>query len=145
LGELSRGETLRHGEKVIGDALHGRNYHRDAGNLCFSTDETRSVQHAFGAEQRATAKFEGHDIPALFVYSATVLHSSVQHNGASFGFLFFLYVFKAHDLRSWFQLPSATPTLPELTRWSVSGGGLKEETHRQVRFWRWVGNFLLVC
>jgi hypothetical protein len=29
-------------------------------------------------------------------------------------------------------------------RWSVSGGGLKEETHRQVRFWRWVGNFLLV-
>src|SRR6266849_4886808 len=22
-------------------------------------------------------------------------------------------------------------------------GGLKEETHRQVRFWRWVGNFLL--
>src|SRR6202521_477021 len=29
-------------------------------------------------------------------------------------------------------------------RWSVSGGGLQEETHRQVRFWRWVGNFLLV-
>src|SRR6266571_806857 len=24
---------------------------------------------------------------------------------------------------------------------SVSGGGLKEETHRQVRFRRWVGNF----
>lgn len=26
-------------------------------------------------------------------------------------------------------------------RWSVSGGGLKEETHRLIRFRRWVGNF----
>jgi len=26
-------------------------------------------------------------------------------------------------------------------RWSVSGGGLKEETHRQVRLWRWLETF----
>src|SRR6266851_591464 len=42
------------------------------------------------------------------------------------------------------RLMTCAPGFPELTRWSVSGGGLKEETHRQVRFWRWVGNFLLV-
>src|SRR4029077_2539826 len=40
--------------------------------------------------------------------------------------------------------PKCNSGLPELARWSVSGGGLKEETHRQVRFRRWVGNFLLV-
>src|SRR5260370_2603131 len=33
------------------------------------------------------------------------------------------------------------PVLPPERLWR----GFKEETHRQVRFWRGVGNFLLVC
>jgi len=43
------------------------------------------------------------------------------------GFLL-LYELGIHDKRSWVTA-------------GASLEGVKEETHRQIRFWRWVGNF----
>src|SRR6266481_6504484 len=122
---------------MIGDALHGGDDHGDAGCPHGGANKTRSMQHAFRAEKRTAAELEGDYVPALLARAAGERHSLAQLGAASFRSKFFRYVFETHDL--------ALLVSPcDGNRWSVSGGGLKEETHRQVRFWRWVGNFLLV-
>ncbi len=56
-----------------------------------------------------------------------------RYSGGGFACDIFLKVLETHGLRSWLLFP----VLPLERLWR----GLKEETHRQVRFWRWVGNF----
>jgi hypothetical protein len=137
------------GKKMIGDALHGGDDDGDVGAGCGAADQTRRVEHALRAQQRAAAKLEGHNIQRLGGRRAGAMHGA-SSRGTGTGEVHamiccytILNIFETHDLGSWF-FPSATPVWLEPTRWSVSGGGLKEETHRQFRFWRWVGNFLLV-
>src|SRR6266478_6581227 len=138
--EFSIGESAGDGEKMIGDALHGGDDDGDVRDGRGATDETRGMEHALRAEKRASAKFKGDDVQRLRADPAGAYAAFVQRGGAAFRGYFFVHIFEAHDLRSLLSVTAKLSTF----RWSVSGGGLKEETHRQVRFRRWVGNFLLV-
>ena len=65
LSEISIGESVSDGKKMIGDTLHGGNddgYLRDGRG---AADKTRGVEHALRTEERTTAKFEGDDVQRL--------------------------------------------------------------------------------
>ena len=95
-----------------------------------SADEASGVQHALGAKQRAAAEFQGDDVLVPYLQGFRLRLTQSRPPNLS-RLLQLLLPARVRD--SW------DPLL--VFRGSVSGGGLKEETHRQIRFRRWVGNF----
>src|SRR6267154_1917892 len=82
--EFGIGKSASDGKKMIGDALHGGDDHRDAGCLRGGANEACGMEHTVGAEQRTAAKLEGDDVPGLFRYPAGALHRMAQRGGAWF-------------------------------------------------------------
>src|SRR5215475_16076917 len=140
------------GQQSVRNSLHCRYHHGHRKAFCGRTHEASGVNHTARTEQRGASKFERHNFGervrgkrsfnaarhgvAAWLSSgretlrpAGVLRGARHTGGATFSYGFLLlYEFGIHDDRS---LGSAGATLE----------GEKEETHRQVRFWRWVGNF----
>ena len=54
-------ESLRDGEKPVGDTLHRGDDHHDLRGLRDRPDETGGVEHALRAKQRRAAKLERDD------------------------------------------------------------------------------------
>jgi hypothetical protein len=59
--ELSFSKRMRNGEETIGDTLHGGDHDDEASILRGGANQTRGVQHALRAEERAAAKLQGDD------------------------------------------------------------------------------------
>jgi hypothetical protein len=109
------GESARDREETVGDTLHGGNDDGDIRGARGGADETSCVHHALSSQKRGAAEFKGDNVPP----------GSLRVSEVTFRCCFHFYLFGPHG---------SAPGI----RWSVSGRGSKEETHRQFRFWRWV-------
>jgi len=134
--ELAIGESASNRKEMIGYALHGGDDHDDVGCPRGGANEACGMEHAVRTEKRTAAELEGDEVPALLACPPARCSRSCKAAGLP----------SAADSSCTFsRLMTCAPGFPlrfqPLERlWK----GLKEETHRQVRFWRWVGNFLLV-
>jgi hypothetical protein len=94
------------------------------------------MEDALCPEQRASTKLERYYFVALRDAAAARVFALAGSGARLCGP--FPYIFLIH-------VRALLVSILKSGGWSVSGGGLKEETHRQVRFRRWVGKPFLAC
>jgi hypothetical protein len=93
VSEISIGESVSDGKKMIGDTLHGGDDDGHARDGRGGADEICGVEHALRAEQRTAAEFEGHDVQRLRGDPAGGNAAFVQRGGDAFRCYFFVHIF----------------------------------------------------
>ena len=101
--KFSFGQRARDGKKAIRYTLHRGDNDDDVRGLGSRANESCGVQHALGPKQRGAAELQG-DNGLIGDLASAIASERKGFDETAIRCHFFLQVFRAHHIRSWFPL-----------------------------------------